>query len=122
MIPLLLWQLLVIALLSVLTMWGISWARKRRWYVLGVLIGLLCLAVAGLCISYYDAWYPCAVVTKENVLLYAGPDEQFDVVGSMPEGSEVKILSKAQGWYKVRYQKQNGWAVGTTMALLDEES
>lgn len=121
-ISLLYWQVLVLLMLCIIGLLGARLARKRRWYMLGGLVAVLLMAVAGLCISYYDAWYPRALVVKEQVSYYAGPDEQFEALGQLPMGSVVKVIGHSHGWYKVRYLTHHGWAVRTTMALLNEET
>lgn len=120
-IPLLLWQLLFLLVLLLCFIFVPRLARKRQWYMLGALIIIALALVAGLSRAYYDSWYIHALVIKDRVSLYAGPDEQFEVLGTLPLASTVRVLERAQGWYKIDYNNQHGWAVGTTMALIDED-
>lgn len=117
--PLLGLQLLAILLLIWLVV-HMSMAFARRWHILIALILVASIITYGLYRTYYELWYPYAVVVKEQVKLYAGPDEQFEALGTLPLGSIIIILERAQGWYKVRYKQQHGWAVGATMAELQQ--
>jgi hypothetical protein len=41
--------------------------------------------------------------------LYTTPNLSADVLGTVPEGSEVKIVQQSGDWYQVEYQGQQGW-------------
>jgi hypothetical protein len=41
--------------------------------------------------------------------LYATPNLSADRLGTVPEGSEVKIVQQSGDWYQVEYQGQQGW-------------
>jgi uncharacterized protein YgiM (DUF1202 family) len=70
--------------------------------------------------AYHHGWFAKALVIKEHVFLYTGPDEQFDTLAQVPIASMVSIESNSRGWFKVRYGKNSGWIVGTTVARLDQ--
>jgi len=118
-IPLLGWQLGFLLFLMILLL-VVHMAWWHRYVLIVVVLGLLTMAV-GVGVTYHEQWYPRALVIKEQVTLYAGPDEQFQKVVAIPPLSVVRVLSCSQGWYKVRYGCHVGWAVGTTVALLDTD-
>jgi hypothetical protein len=41
--------------------------------------------------------------------LYAAPNLSAEVLGTVPEGTEVKIVQQSGDWYQVECQGQQGW-------------
>lgn len=119
-IPVLFWQILVLIALLMMAFCAARLARKKRWYMLGALTIFILIGCAGLAVSYAQAWYEKGIIVKEKVSLYSGPDEQFEIISTVPMGSLVTIRAAAHGWYKVRYHDRSGWVVGTTVALLEQ--
>lgn len=51
------------------------------------------------------------VVTQTDpLMLRAAPSRNAPILASMPPGSQVAILDVTNGWYKVIYKKQVGYA------------
>jgi hypothetical protein len=48
-----------------------------------------------------------AVQSKQQ--LYAAPNLSAEVLGTVPEGSEVRLVQQTGDWYQVEYQGQQGW-------------
>lgn len=120
-IPLIVWQ--IAALVIVLLGWVFfdRLARQRRWYTIGTMITIAMVIGTGLLLHYHAHWYTHAIVLKDQVSLYAGPDEQFDHITTLAQGSIVTVMGSSQGWYTVAYNGYYGWAVQTTMAIIDEK-
>lgn len=66
----------------------------------------------------FDYWFcrqQYAVVIGNGVKVYAGPDAQFHVVGTVQAGQEVKVVEESQSWYKVSFQELQGWIQKTDL-------
>ena len=46
--------------------------------------------------------------TTVNLNIRKGPSTKYKVITTMKKGTQVKILSSKNGWYKVRYKKITG--------------
>ena len=50
--------------------------------------------------------------TTVNLNIRKGPSTKYKVITTMKKGTQVKILSSKNGWYKVQYKKITGWSSG----------
>lgn len=58
------------------------------------------------------------IVMKHNVSLFAGPDEQYHVLGSLDSTSEVIVLEQRPSWYKVSTEQGSGWVARDSIVVL----
>lgn len=73
----------------------------------GVLIALLCVAAA-------DA---VAARLKADATLHARPSASSDVVGQVPSGTRVEVLSESGGWHEVKTPNGQGYVRSDQLAL-----
>ena len=48
--------------------------------------------------------------TTANVNIRTGSSTKYKSIGTIKKGTQVKILSSKNGWYKVQYKKTTGWS------------
>jgi uncharacterized protein YgiM (DUF1202 family) len=48
-------------------------------------------------------------VVQSTQKLYGAPNFSADPLGSVPEGTEVRLVTQSGEWYQVEYQGQEGW-------------
>lgn len=73
----------------------------RRW------IAMLCLfALLPLCAPAEQA---IGIVTASALVLRAGPGIAYDILGELPNGTELLILEEESGWYHVEYGTKRGY-------------
>ena len=48
--------------------------------------------------------------TTANVNIRTGSSTKYKSIGKIKKGTQVKILSSKNGWYKVQYKKTTGWS------------
>ncbi len=80
---------------------SVVWLRRWRLLLLLALIGLASGPAVG------TAQIFKTVASKQQ--LYATPSYSGEVVGMVPEGSEVTIVQQSGDWSQVEYQGQKGW-------------
>ena len=61
------------------------------------------------CGKYTDFDAPVATVTASALNVRKGPSVDSDKIGSLPNGTEVKIIGKKGSWVKVLHGKQFGY-------------
>ena len=61
------------------------------------------------CGKYTDFDAPVATVTASALNVRKGPSVDSDKIGSLPNGTEVKIIGKTGSWVKVLHGKQFGY-------------
>jgi len=86
----------------------VSRAIKRITAVLLVLFALIVLIVNENIVSFANKKEFYIATADLNIRTDAGTEH--NVIFILQEGNEVKVLSKRNNWYKVRYQGNNGYA------------
>ncbi|MBI1976149.1 MAG: hypothetical protein HYS56_01410, partial [Candidatus Omnitrophica bacterium] len=88
-----------------------AWLSRRQqlkpWLIVFLSVWFLSLGLAGL--KSYDLNQPTAVVLEKEIVLRAGPGEDFPVQATVPEGTQVRVLRYAKGWMEVRLGDLQGW-------------
>ena len=103
----------IMFLFSWLILWLIFtlkiWGRWQRFSLSGcVLIFLLILGF--LMWHFYQCHrFTFGIVTKKNVPVYIGPDEYYDVIGSLDQSDCVNVLEQRPGWLKINFKNRAGW-------------
>lgn len=102
--------------------WLCLWLCIRYRYQLpfsnGLIFGILVIAIFGAVVVYLQ-WsadrYEQAVVIQKDMVLYAGPDEKYDAVGAVAQGSTIALVQKVPGWYKIAYDERYGWVMASAI-------
>jgi hypothetical protein len=75
------------------------------------------------CMTCVTIWYARtiilkkdqAIVVKQNVLVYAGPERTFHVVEKIQEGQLVHIIQSQYGMYQISSGSLSGWVTQDTL-------
>ena len=117
-VPILAWQILFLAILCILCARSGVWFSTGRYKTL-ISIGSICIIIGSLFIQYYHHKnLSIGFIAYDKVGMYAGPDEQYQVIMPLIKGSQVIVLSERDGFSKVRYHKAIGWVVTNTLAVV----
>lgn len=92
--------------------------KKYRSLIIGILLMINVFFVLGLTLKYYDALQQKGVVMKQQNQIFAGPNEQYHVVGTLPIASCVKIIEQRGSWCKIKYSQDAGWVKSETLTIV----
>jgi tetratricopeptide (TPR) repeat protein len=106
-IPLILFQILFLCLLSILFFFIYRW-QKQYLLLSNIFIILLASGII-LKIKYDEQWVKGGLIIENKVNLYAGPDKSFHELFSLPAGSFITILAKQNDWIKINSLNKSGW-------------
>ena len=119
--PLLPLQLLFLLCWYLLWMIPFFGSRVRPLLLYGVLLIVFCalVLIGNLLYTNYHL-YVCrrGQVVRESVHLFAGPHDQYHVVGTVSLADELRIDAKKAGWYKVARGDQYGWIPAVAIELI----
>jgi len=59
-----------------------------------------------------------AIVVKQDVLVYAGPERTFHVVKTLLPGNTVHVLQQKQGMYNITKHSVTGWVMQDTIEFI----
>lgn len=62
-----------------------------------------------ICGKYTDFEAPTATVKASALNVRKGPSVETDKIGSLPNGTQVKIIGKENGWVKILHGKNIGY-------------
>ncbi|MCX5922613.1 MAG: SH3 domain-containing protein [Candidatus Dependentiae bacterium] len=57
----------------------------------------------------YKSLQQRGVVMKPNVSVFAGPDQQYHVVGVLNAACPVTLVEERESWCKIKHQRCSGW-------------
>lgn len=111
------WLVLQLLFLSI---WYLGWLvlRSKRSRAGSIMIGCLLMINATLFIIKNNDQQKIGLVKSTTALLYTGPHEQYQRVGSLMALTKVNVEQKDGNWYKVRHLKNNGWIKDESLALV----
>ncbi len=76
------------------------------------------LILTAICLKYRTIYQRKAVVVTKVAQLYAGPDVDFHLLGSVPYGQIVIITKEDKDWHKVYQQGTLGWLTSESIHLI----
>lgn len=44
-----------------------------------------------------------------NLAVYAGPGEEYELLGQLPAESTMRVVTELNGWYQIEYDGKEGW-------------
>ncbi len=93
--------------------------RTRLFYsALAMLISIVLLLGITLLVQYRNSRYPTGIVVCKQASVYAGPHDQYHVVGVLQEIDDVAIYDKRPGFYKVGTRTVHGWVPADAVHIL----
>jgi uncharacterized protein YgiM (DUF1202 family) len=90
---------------------------KYRTLMLVLLLTFNVFFIFALILKHNDLQHK-GVVMKENTSLFAGPNEQFHVLGTLPIASKVAIVESQNKWCKIKHSQGCGWILSDSIAVL----
>ncbi len=117
----LLWLQLVWLLLWFFFWWRFNALQKnRRRLLLFTLWGILfAVCSVGLFVKATLQRYTGGVVIEKEVLLRAGPQKEYDVVGTLSSSDQVVVKKKVDNWYLVTAGAYKGWVPADTIIVIE---
>lgn len=91
---------------------------KYRSLFFGLLLCVTIITGIGLVFKYRTINQRRGIVMKHTVSLFAGPDEQYHVLGSLNVASEVIVHEQRPSWCKVSTGHGSGWVVQDSIVVL----
>lgn len=117
-IPILLFQLIVLlGFIFLIIIWYMQWYRKRivvSCLFLIVWLGIYCLSLYK--INFIQQLY--AVVIRESVPVFAGPDNSFYKKSDLSGSQLVAIIDQKNEYYKIKSGNFVGWVDCHTIELV----
>lgn len=91
----------------------------KKYRTLSLIFLLVCnlIFIFALYLKYNEIQYK-GIVMKENVAIFAGPNEQFHVLNTLPIASEVTIIESQKQWCKVQHSKGCGWILSDSITVI----
>lgn len=91
---------------------------KYRSLFFGVLLFVTMISGIALGFKYHIIKQRKGIVMKPQVSLYAGPDEQFHVLGCLEGASEVIVHEQRPSWCKISTEHGSGWVVRDSIVVV----
>lgn len=116
-IPTFLWQLCVLGALLLLFFIFLYTTGKLRMSL--SILSLFCISFG--CVVFYKDFIThrskIGIVTSDSSL-YINPSQELSCVSTVCKEAEVVIMKEHDGWYKIAYQKNQGWIRQENVALI----
>jgi uncharacterized protein YgiM (DUF1202 family) len=80
---------------------------KSLWLGLSLCLTIVTGVILGL--KYHSNSQRRGIIMKQAVSLFAGPDEQYHVVGALEKGAQVFVHEQRSSWCKVSHATGSGW-------------
>lgn len=91
--------------------------KKYRTLMLVLILMFNVFLIFALLVKHNDLQHK-GVVMKENTSLFAGPNEQFHVLGTVPLASKVTVVELQDQWCKIKHSNSCGWILSDSIAVL----
>ncbi len=86
------------------------------------LVGYSCVIfIIGLKIfAYYYIHQPYAIVAAKEAPVFVGPNKEFDMVGSLPQGLRVELVDENNSWCKMHCRDMKGWVQEKDLCIIKD--
>jgi len=112
------WQLLFLFLWAILLFLSARFVRRRRYFGL-TMLSLVVILSAGAVYRKYDLCNNSyGIALKDNIVVYAGPDDAFHELGSLSRANEIVVSENQDEWFKVKHGNCSGWVYSDNIALI----
>lgn len=117
-VPMIALQLLWCLLMIFLLLSVIKKTSSRRVFNVIVLL-FACTVVSGVMAMKHMLQLPsCALVHTAQAPLFAGPNNHYHTVGTLPAGSQVSICQQGESWYKIACGNNVGWIESSALVVV----
>lgn len=118
-IPLLVLQLLFLCFWFLLFFFIKKCNRGKKYRSLLIAWIFLMCTIFGVSLKVkYEEQQFKGIVMNPNTQLFAGPNEQYHVLESIPQAQAVEIIETREQWYKVKYKNKVGWIMRNAIAVV----
>jgi|ERR1700733_9407796 len=116
--PLLVIQILFFLLFSIFLILNYYWLlHKKRIRFIACSVFLVGIIGITRCIIAYKKG-TFGLIMNSDVVLYAGPNQQYHQKAVLPAGTSLRILQQKDDWAKVAWHTQSGWIMKTALAII----
>ncbi len=92
--------------------------RGKKYKVATFVFGVLILPLGANLVHRYIHRNDGYAIVHTEAQLYAGPNEQYHVVGTVGSKEQLVVYTKNDNWYKVASGKQNGWINARSVVVI----
>lgn len=92
--------------------------KKIKKLILVILLPVNILFGLATFMKYKIGTYESAIIRKDLVSLFSGPDENYQIIGKVNFAHEVKILEKRDHWCKVKVDGLAGWILADKLEIV----
>ncbi len=75
------------------------------------------LFILAIMIKYDDSRHK-GVIMKNNVSLFAGPNEQYHALGIVPLACQVQVQESKDQWCKIKSDHGCGWVLANSITVI----
>lgn len=110
-IPLIVFQILFLLCWFLLLLFLKMYKNGTRYRSLsfGLLLIITIMSGIALGFKYHIIKQRRGIIMEHGVSLFAGPDEQYHVLGSLDKASQVTVYEERSSWCKISHEKEFGW-------------
>jgi tetratricopeptide (TPR) repeat protein len=92
---------------------------KRKFYLILTFLFLCNFALLGsLAIKHNEQINNVGIVVEKEVMVYAGPGNDYHILGNLNLSQEVKINDKKNEWLKISNHDLSGWVLINSIFIL----
>ena len=112
------WQIIFLILWTLMLFTGASCIQKKRYYSMTMLALFVILSATSVFTKYTLINKPSGIVTKENLIVYAGPNDEFHDIGTVIQADHLTICQEEKEWLKIKYNDIQGWVSRNDVAVI----
>jgi len=92
--------------------------QSRYFIITGLIIVTIFISVACI-VTYREQKYPCCIVTKNSISVYAGPGQDYARLTEAKMLDKVRVYEQRESWLKVHLaQFGYGWIAKADLAMI----
>lgn len=92
---------------------------RRKKIVALSLYGIFLFSIGFLTYAVYNqSQYNVALIMSNESAVYAGPDNNYHQLATIPAGSAVVILKPTKDWSKIQWHNQVGWIANNSIEVI----
>lgn len=97
-----------------------KYKRDTKYKIFFSVLLLFCVISSGfiLMVKYHSLTRRKGIVMESNVSIFAGPDDQYHVLASLPQASCVNVTSQREKWCKIKHNDVAGWVMKDTLTVV----
>lgn len=117
-IPMIALQLLWLLLMIMLLLSSIKKSGLQRIVSVAVLLFACALVSSALAMKHMLQLPSCALICKPQAQLFAGPNNNYHTMSTLPAGSQVSICQQGATWCKIACDNTVGWIETSALVVV----